>query len=88
MAEERRTSPRRIGVGRPEIPESYGVPRGGEGMLSWSRVVERMSVARNYWLATLRSDGRLHSVPVWGMWVEDRLHFGGGRARGRHETWR
>ena len=66
MAEERRTSPQEIGVGRPEMPECYGVPKGGEGMLSWSRVVERMSVARNYWLATVRSDGRPHSVPVWG----------------------
>jgi hypothetical protein len=49
-------------------------------MLPWSHVRERMSVARNYWLATVRPDGRPHSVPVWGVWVEDSLHFGGGRS--------
>ncbi len=76
--EQRRAS--EVEVGRPEIPESYGVPRSGEGMLSWGHVGERMSVARNYWLATVRPDGRPHSVPVWGVWVEDRLHFGGGRS--------
>ena len=80
MAERQRTSPQEMEVGRPEIPESYGIPKGGEGMLSWGHVVERMSVARNYWLATVRPDGRPHSVPVWGVWVEDRLHFGGGRS--------
>ena len=78
--EQQREFAEEVGVSRPEIPESYGVPRGKEGMLPWSHVSERMSVARNYWLATVRPDGRPHSVPVWGVWVEDRLHFGGGRS--------
>ena len=78
--EQRRTLLEEVRVSRPEIPESYGIPRGKEGMLPWSHVRERMSVARNYWLATVRPDGRPHSVPVWGVWVEDRLHFGGGRS--------
>lgn len=80
MVEQRRTLLEEVGVSRPEIPESYGIPRGKEGMLPWSHVRERMSLARNYWLATVRPDGRPHSVPVWGVWVEDRLHFGGGRS--------
>jgi hypothetical protein len=78
--EQRSTSTEKVAASRPEIPESYGVPRGGEGMLPWSHVGERMSASRNYWLATVRPDGRPHSVPVWGVWVEDRLHFGGGRS--------
>ena len=78
--EQRRTLLEEVGVSRPEIPESYGIPEGREGMLPWSHVRERMSVARNYWLATVRPGGRPHSVPVWGVWVEDRLHFGGGRS--------
>ncbi len=80
MVEQQGTSTEEVGVSRPEIPESYGIPRGEAGMLPWSHVGERMSVARNYWLATVRPDGRPHSVPVWGVWVEEGLHFGGGRS--------
>ena len=80
MEEQQSGSTQEVRVGRPEIPGSYGVPTGGEGMLPWGHVVERMSVARNYWLASVRPDGRPHSVPVWGVWVGDRLHFGGGRS--------
>jgi hypothetical protein len=69
-----------VEVARPAIPKSYGVPKGRDGMISWEHVVERVSVARNYWLATVRPDGRPHAVPVWGVWVDDRLHFGGGRS--------
>ena len=38
-----------------------------------------MSGPRNYWVATVRPDGRLHAVPVWGVWLNGTFHFGGGR---------
>ena len=53
--EQQRTSTEEVRVS-PEIPESYGIPRGEEEMLSWSHVGERMSVARSYWLVTVRTD--------------------------------
>jgi nitroimidazol reductase NimA-like FMN-containing flavoprotein (pyridoxamine 5'-phosphate oxidase superfamily) len=43
-------------------------------------VGKRILVARSYCLVTVRPDGRPHSVPVWSVWVEDSLHFGGGRS--------
>lgn len=64
---------------RPELPESYGVPETIDGVLSWEHVVRRMSESRNYWLATVRRDYRPHAVPVWGVWLDDTIHFGGGR---------
>lgn len=76
---DRGLSVREVGSGRPEMPASYGVPKGQEGLLPWGHVGERMSAARNYWLSTVRPDGRPHSVPVWGVWVDEVLHFGGGR---------
>ncbi len=39
-----------------------------------------MSVARSYWLVTVRPDGRPQSVPMRGVWVEKSLHFGSGRS--------
>ena len=63
---------------RPYVPD-YGIPRSIEGTLPWSHVVERMERSRNYWVGTVSSDGRPHVVPVWGVWVEGTLCFGGGQ---------
>lgn len=54
----------------------YGIRQDEEGMLSWEWVTERMSESRNYWITTTKPDGRPHSVPVWGVWVDGALYFG------------
>ena len=64
-------------AGRPYIP-GYGVPKDKKGLLSWAYVTERMSAAQNYWVCTVSPDNRPHSTPVWGLWLDDRLYFGGG----------
>lgn len=64
---------------RPHVEDSYGIPEDDSGMLSWEHVVERMIPPRNYWLSTVTPDGRPHAMPVWGVWVDNRIHFGGGR---------
>ena len=68
------TQPRRS---RPQI-EGYGIPETEEGMLSWSFVTERVGSPRNYWIATVRPDGRPHAVPSWGVWLDGVFYFGGG----------
>ena len=62
---------------RPFVP-GYGVPANRRGMLSWDYVEERMVAARNYWVATVRPDGRPHMTPVWGLWVDMAFYFGSG----------
>jgi hypothetical protein len=37
-----------------------------------------MEKARNYWVGTIGLDGRPHVVPVWGVWLDETLYFGGG----------
>jgi PPOX class probable F420-dependent enzyme len=66
---------------RPLIPASYGVAVDGSGAekLPWSWAVERLGVARNYWVCTTRPDGRPHAAPVWGLWLDDALWFSTGR---------
>ncbi len=63
---------------RPRMPEGYGVPASGEGMLPWRHASERLAGALNYWIGTTRPDGRPHAVPVWGAWVDRALYFEGG----------
>jgi nitroimidazol reductase NimA-like FMN-containing flavoprotein (pyridoxamine 5'-phosphate oxidase superfamily) len=59
------------------MPE-YGVDAGDEGLLPWSWAVERLERSRSYWLATVRADGRPHTMPVWAVWLDDALLFSTG----------
>lgn len=48
--------------------------------MAWRNVQRQLEGARNYWVATVRPDGRPHVMPVWGVWVEDLLCFGTSRS--------
>ena len=61
----------------PRIPEEYGVPKNNKGLLPWSHVNERMTQAMHYWICTVGSNGHPHVTPVDGLWLEDKLYFGG-----------
>jgi hypothetical protein len=62
---------------RPDFPPDYGIPQTSEGLLPWSFAEERLKAARNYWVATVRPDGRPHTVPVWGVWLDGRIYIEG-----------
>ena len=55
----------------------YGIldANGGRGLLPWAWAVERLTRARNYWIATTCPDGLPHCVPVWGVWLDDDNAF-------------
>jgi hypothetical protein len=63
---------------RPEsldLPSVYGK---ATEPLAWEPVRQRLQEAMNYWLVTIRPDGRPHAVPSDGMWVDTSWYFGGG----------
>jgi hypothetical protein len=62
---------------RPYLPEGYGLPEHNDGLLPWTYIVERMTQSQNYWICSVRPDGRPHSVPVWAAWVDDVLYYDG-----------
>jgi hypothetical protein len=47
----------------------------------WAEARARLAEAEDYWLATVRPDGRPHLVPVLAVVVDGTLHFSAG-----HET--
>ena len=61
---------------RPYMP-GYGIvgPDEGRGLLPWSWAEERLARSRAYWLATTRTDGRPHVMPVWCLWDDGALWF-------------
>jgi hypothetical protein len=46
--------------------------------LPWTWAQQQLADARNYWIATTRADGRPHSRPVWGVWLDDAFYFSTG----------
>jgi len=50
----------------------------GSAELPWRWATERLSEARHYWIATTRPDGRPHSRPVWGVWLNQVFYFSTG----------
>jgi PPOX class probable F420-dependent enzyme len=47
----------------------------GSGLIPWAEAQRRLAAAHDYWLATVRPDGRPHVMPVWGVWRDGRLWF-------------
>jgi nitroimidazol reductase NimA-like FMN-containing flavoprotein (pyridoxamine 5'-phosphate oxidase superfamily) len=65
------------------FPPGYGTPR---TPLAWSEVRARLEEAKNYWLATVRPDGRPHVVPLDGFWLADAFYFGGSDETVKHRN--
>jgi nitroimidazol reductase NimA-like FMN-containing flavoprotein (pyridoxamine 5'-phosphate oxidase superfamily) len=87
-AEKQRKSDKPSGArrGRPRVAPVYGVPKHTRGLLDWAHVQARMADARVYWICTASREGKPHGTPVDGVWMDDRLYFGGdpGTRRNRN----
>ena len=63
---------------RPQIPD-YGISKSKTGLLPWKWAVKSLTNSREYWIVTVRSDGRPHAMIIWGLWFEGAFWFGTGR---------
>ncbi len=63
---------------RPHMP-GYGLPKGTKGLIPWKWADERLARSHNYWIITVRPDGRPHAAIVWGIWVDGHVYFSTGR---------
>lgn len=66
-----------------ELPEGYGTPK---KKLAWDAVRGELEKAKQYWLTTVRADGRPHVVPLDGIWLDDVWFYGGSPAAVHHRT--
>ena len=71
---------------RPRIPAAYGISTSDVGLLPWSHVDEKMGKAMRYWVSSVDDEGRPHSMPVDGMWIDGRLYFGGSPTTKRNRN--
>ena len=65
------------------LPSEYGTP---SKTLAWADVEARLEAATHVWLATVRPDGRPHTVPVDGLWLEGAVWFGGSAQTVKHRN--
>lgn len=59
---------------RPKM-KNYGIADAKDGLLTWDWVHERLEKSQNYWIATVRPDGRPHVAPVWGIVMDNMVYF-------------
>jgi uncharacterized pyridoxamine 5'-phosphate oxidase family protein len=79
MPTQKRTpKPKAPKASRPQTPD-YGITNKNDGLLPWKWAVERLTSARNYFLTTVRPDGRPHVMPLWGVWFKDAFYFSTGQ---------
>jgi nitroimidazol reductase NimA-like FMN-containing flavoprotein (pyridoxamine 5'-phosphate oxidase superfamily) len=58
----------------------YGVDRTSlEGILQWEWVSAHLLKAHNYWVVSSQSNGKPHTMPVWGVWLGETFYFSTGR---------
>jgi len=62
---------------RPNIP-GYGISTKRTGMLPWKWAEKTLADSREYWIVTVRPDGRPHAMIIWGMWFNGAFWFGTG----------
>src|SRR5262245_44630866 len=74
-AKRRTTKPR---ANRPNMP-GYGIRTTGKDLLPWKWAEDLLSTTRNYFLTTVRTDGRPHVMPIWGVWIQNRFLFSTGK---------
>ncbi len=67
-------------LGRPRVPEGYGVPAHRRGLRSWADAEKRLVTSQHYWMATIAGDGAPHVVPRWGVWLDGFLWYDGSPA--------
>jgi len=74
----RKSNPRSSRIDAP----GYGFPKGTKGLLPWSWADQRLKKSHNYWITTVKTNGKNaispHTMVVWGIWQDGRLLFSTG----------
>ena len=53
----------------------YGISSNRKDLLPWKWAEERLKNTKNYFLSTVRADGRPHVMPIWGIWMDSTFCF-------------
>jgi nitroimidazol reductase NimA-like FMN-containing flavoprotein (pyridoxamine 5'-phosphate oxidase superfamily) len=65
-------------AGRPDMP-GYGINETRTDLLPWKWAEGILTKTQNYFLTTVRRDGRPHVMPIWGVWFDGAFYFSTGK---------
>ena len=60
---------------RPKLPKGYA--DNPASYLTWDWVAAQLTGSKNYWLCSVRPDGRPHVVPRWGAFIDNKFYYDG-----------
>jgi nitroimidazol reductase NimA-like FMN-containing flavoprotein (pyridoxamine 5'-phosphate oxidase superfamily) len=64
-----------IKVTRPDIPKGYVDKPKSE--VPWAEVEKRLVESKNYWMCSVRPDGRPHAIPRWAVYLDEKIYYDG-----------
>ena len=62
-------------ITRPKFPPGY--VEKPASFLTWDWVVERLTESKHYWLSSVRPNGRPHTIPRWGVFLDNKFYYDG-----------
>jgi len=62
-------------VSRPQFPQGY--VDNPASYVDWSWVAAQLTDSKNYWLCSVRPDGRPHVIPRWAVYADGRIYYDG-----------
>ena len=62
-------------ISRPTFPPGYVDHPISE--VSWNYVEHKLTESKNYWLCSVRPDGRPHCVPRWAVYLDGKIYYDG-----------
>jgi hypothetical protein len=62
-------------VTRPTFPEGY--VDHPTSSVAWEYVEKRLSESKNYWMSSVRPNGRPHVIPRWAVYIDGKVYYDG-----------
>ena len=62
-------------VSRPDFPKGY--VDNPSSYVDWSWVAAQLTESKNYWLCSVRPDGRPHAIPRWAVYLDGKIYYDG-----------
>jgi nitroimidazol reductase NimA-like FMN-containing flavoprotein (pyridoxamine 5'-phosphate oxidase superfamily) len=62
-------------ITRPKLPKGYVDHPTSE--VPWAEIEKRLTESKNYWMCSVRPNGRPHVVPRWAVYVDEKIYYDG-----------
>jgi hypothetical protein len=62
-------------VTRPKFPKGY--VDNPASYVDWSWVAAQLTDSKNYWLCSVRPNGRPHAIPRWAVYLDGKIYYDG-----------